>query len=115
MAGHPPVIYEDKDSTFTVFSFNECPSVPFKSVKRAVSALKKAGFLPSDSELELEEGRIYICIPRPRTVPNNRRARAYIAWSQPLRQAVHVMNICIQSERAPHEVVRHIGSLALVA
>lgn len=115
MAGHPPHISDERNGSQVEFSFNECPSVPLTSVKRSFEALKRAKLLPASATIEAEDGRIYIIIPAPTNLPADRRTAAYKSWRDPLRNIIHAMNICIQSERAPQEVVAYIGRVLRAA
>lgn len=114
MAGHPPHIHEENVGSKTEFSFNECPSVPWTAVQHSIEALKQAKVLPASTEAELDEGRIYIIVNRPSSVPEDRRTNAYQQWAKPIRTIVHTMNVCIQA-RKPEEVTQRITRRLSVA
>jgi hypothetical protein len=115
LAGHPPIIRDEIIGDYVVFSYNECKSVPVDAVRRAFKAISRAKLLPDTAKLSCVDGRILITVPLPNRMPTDRRTSQYKNWRKPLYSIIHAMNICIQSEREPHELVAHIGSVALNA
>jgi len=99
----------------TVYSFNECPSVPKDAVKRIVSALKRAKLLPKSTAYACKHGRITITITHPAHVPSNNQNAGYRRWKRDYLAIIKTMVISIQSQCEARDVVRHIGELPLVA
>jgi hypothetical protein len=116
LAGHPPHIQSVRVDDTTVFSFNECPSVPKEAVRRYLTAIRRAKHTQEvlqHATYWYNEGRIHIVVPHPSHVPSDGRTTAYKRWHDEQQRYLHLLNIGIQSSHKAHQVVERISLLAL--